>query len=99
MIESKPECPLSRKTVKSPFELKIMVFLLVLPWIIISCTPSHEFTIIGTADLQGILEPTEKKIDGKKESVGGISRIGTLIKKIRAEKKKMSPLSPLATIS
>jgi len=53
---------------------------------------SREVTIIGTADLQGQLEPAVMKVDldgdGVKEKhlVGGISRIATLVAKIKAER-------------
>jgi 5'-nucleotidase len=76
------------------------VFFVFLSLFLISCSHPqktgllHEVTIIGTADLQGLLEPTELKLDfdgdGKKEerSVGGISRIATLIKNIKSEKQE-----------
>ncbi len=71
-----------------------LLFPLFLFLIVIACTfvphqaYPHEFTIIGTADLQGCLEPVGKNIPGKKEYIGGIPEIGTLIKKIRNEKHK-----------
>jgi 2',3'-cyclic-nucleotide 2'-phosphodiesterase (5'-nucleotidase family) len=52
---------------------------------------THALTIIGTADLQGMLEPSVMKLDadgdGKEEEVsaGGIARIATLIRKIQEE--------------
>ncbi len=54
---------------------------------------SAQITFIGTGDLQGLLEPFETKIDtngdGRKEkqTAGGIARIGTLIRNIKAENK------------
>ncbi|MCP4625285.1 MAG: hypothetical protein GY850_17460 [bacterium] len=56
-------------------------------------TLAAQITFIGTGDLQGFLEPFETKIDtnggGKKEkqTAGGIARIGTLIRNIKAENK------------
>ncbi len=48
----------------------------------------HRLTIIGTADLQGNVEPIQTYGGGKSEiqPVGGIARLATLIKKIEAEK-------------
>ncbi|MCK4512227.1 hypothetical protein KAW64_10840, partial [bacterium] len=52
---------------------------------------THALTIIGTADLQGMLEPSVMKLDadgdGKEEEVsaGGIARIATLIRQIQDE--------------
>lgn len=52
---------------------------------------SYDLTIIGTADLQGMLEPSVMKLDadgdGKEEEVsaGGIARIATLIRQIQDE--------------
>ncbi len=72
--------------------------LLLLSLLVVSCATTRtsdvprEFTIIGTSDLHGQLEPMVRKLDldgdGTEEeaSVGGISRIATLIADIRAEK-------------
>ena len=52
---------------------------------------THSLTIIGTADLQGMLEPSVMEVDadgdGKTEEVsaGGIARIATLIREIQDE--------------
>ena len=50
---------------------------------------THALTIIGTADLQGMLEPSVMKLDadGEEEeiSAGGIARIATLIRQIQDE--------------
>jgi len=52
--------------------------------------PRH-ITIAGTADLQGMLEPSVQKVDlngdGKRETVemGGIARLATLYKKLKTE--------------
>jgi len=79
------------------FKTTLLIFLLA--FAIILCPnagkayAAHELIIIGTADLQGHLEPSDMKLDldgdGKKEkhSVGGISRLATLINKIKAEKQ------------
>lgn len=53
----------------------------------------HHLTILGTADLQGKLEPVKSSIDlegnGKNiDVVGGISRIASLIKSISSEKDR-----------
>ena len=56
-----------------------------------STSPAHTITIAGTADLQGMMEPSTQKIDlnfdGKKEEMemGGIARIATIFKKLKAE--------------
>ena len=56
-----------------------------------STSPAHTITIAGTADLQGMMEPSIQKIDlnfdGKKEEMemGGIARIATTFKKLKAE--------------
>jgi 5'-nucleotidase len=60
---------------------------------------SHEFTLLGTADLQGLLEPSTKKKDvsghskSKSLASGGIARIATLIKKIKKENRTVIVLS------
>ena len=52
---------------------------------------AHTITIAGTADLQGMMEPVMQKFDldfdGKKEeiSMGGLSRIATVLKQLKAE--------------
>ncbi|MCK4681347.1 hypothetical protein KAT82_09475, partial [bacterium] len=84
--------------------LAVLVFAVVLPLLVSSCTRApqaeaptlvapvtHALTIIGTADLQGMLEPSIMKLDadrdGKEEEVsaGGIARIATLIRQIQDE--------------
>ena len=53
--------------------------------------PAHTITIAGTADLQGMMEPSTQKIDldfdGKKEemTMGGIARIATLLKELKTK--------------
>ena len=53
--------------------------------------PPHALTIIGTADLQGMLEPSVMEVDtdgdGTAEAVsaGGIARIATLIREIQED--------------
>ena len=54
---------------------------------------AHTITIAGTADLQGMMEPVTQKfdldLDGKKEeiSMGGLSRISTVLKQRDCSKK------------
>ncbi len=84
--------------------LAALVLAIVLPLLLASCTrapgtdtpvldapKTYALTIIGTADLQGMLEPLVMKLDadgdGKEEEVlaGGIARIATLIRQIQDE--------------
>ncbi len=84
--------------------LAALVLAVVLPLLLSSCTQApgtdattldapktYALTIIGTADLQGMLEPSVMKLDadgdGKEEEVsaGGIARIATLIRQIQDE--------------
>ncbi|HHH37416.1 MAG TPA: hypothetical protein ENK77_02240, partial [Epsilonproteobacteria bacterium] len=52
---------------------------------------AHTVTIAGTADLQGMMEPSVQKIDlnfdGKKEEMpmGGIARIATCFTELKAQ--------------
>ncbi len=48
---------------------------------------SHQFTLIGTADLQGALEPVDPKKSDSQEApiVGGIARLAALIQNIKAK--------------
>lgn len=78
-------------------ECGTILSLILLSLLFISCATSQtsdasrELTIIGTADLQGQLEPTLRQMDldgdGAKEkvSLGGISRLATLVANIQAE--------------
>lgn len=69
--------------------LKIAVLIGCLSVWMMSCAEVREpksfrqLTIIGTADLQGTLDPISVKDD--KKPVGGIARIATLIKSVKAE--------------
>ena len=69
--------------------LKIAVFMGCLSVLMMSCAEIQEqksfrkLTIIGTADLQGTLDPISVKDD--KKPVGGIARIAALIKSVKAE--------------
>ncbi|UCF73130.1 MAG: 5'-nucleotidase C-terminal domain-containing protein [Deltaproteobacteria bacterium] len=75
-----------------------MFSLLFLSLLVVSCATTHinntsrELTILGTADLQGQLEPTVRQLDldgdGTKEGhlVGGISRIASLVANVKVEK-------------
>jgi len=84
--------------------LTVLVLAVVLPLLLSSCTQApktdapvqdapktFKLTIIGTADLQGMLEPSVMKLDadgdGREEEVsaGGIARIATLIRQIQDE--------------
>lgn len=55
------------------------------------CVEAKTISIVGTADLQGMLEPSVQKIDldgdGKREKVemGGISHLATLYKELKKE--------------
>ena len=82
------------KKIQSEKRLPGLLFLLIL--IISACavTPqdktSYHLTIIGTADLQGALEPdsTAPNQDADSETspiVGGIARLATMIKTVKAE--------------
>ncbi len=84
--------------------LTVLALAVVLPLLLSSCTQApktdapvqdapktFKLTIIGTADLQGMLEPSVMKLDadgdGREEEVsaGGIARIATLIRQIQDE--------------
>ncbi len=84
--------------------LAVLVLAVIFALLLSSCTQAprtdaptlgapktHALTIIGTADLQGMLEPSLMKLDadgdGKAEEVsaGGIARIATLIRGIQDE--------------
>jgi 5'-nucleotidase len=90
--------------VKLQRALTVLVLAVVLPLLLSSCTQApktdapvqdapktFKLTIIGTADLQGMLEPSMMKLDadgdGREEEVsaGGIARIATLIRQIQDE--------------
>jgi len=75
-----------------PHFLKILLFISIfVSTIYASSSAAHTITIAGTADLQGMMEPSIQKIDldfdGKKEEMemGGIARIATLFKKLKAK--------------
>ena len=64
---------------------------LALPALLVSCSTAptpREFTIVGTADLQGQLDPYETEFDDDGDGVveatsgGGIARIATIIREI-----------------
>ncbi len=69
--------------------LKIAVFIGCLSVLVMSCAGVRQqesfrkLTIIGTADLQGTLDPISVKDD--KKPVGGIARIATVLKSVKAE--------------
>ncbi|NJL59634.1 MAG: hypothetical protein HC887_08300 [Desulfobacteraceae bacterium] len=83
----------------SKIRVTFLVSIIAASYLLISCTAAvkkdsvRTITIIGTADLQGMLDPLEMKIDsdgdGKAEKtmIGGISRISSLIHQIRSEQK------------
>ena len=67
---------------------------LALPALLVSCSTAptpREFTIVGTADLQGQLDPYETEFDDDGDGVveatsgGGIARIATIIREIERE--------------
>ncbi len=76
--------------------LVLSVLLISAALLLSSCSrapKSYELTILGTADLQGMLEPSRMSIDldgdGEREELemGGIARIATLIDEIRDERR------------
>jgi len=90
--------------VRARYGTSLLALVLAIPLLLASCTrapvtdapvldapKTYALTIIGTADLQGMLEPTMMKLDadgdGKQEEVlaGGIARIATLIRQIQDE--------------
>ncbi len=75
-----------------PHFLRTSLFLSFFASTVYASTPvAHTITVAGTADLQGMMEPSIQKIDlnfdGKKEEMemGGIARIATIFKKLKAE--------------
>ncbi len=67
------------------------VFWAILPLLIGISLQAKVISIVGTADLQGALEPSVQQVDldgdGKREKVevGGVSRLATLYKKLKNE--------------
>lgn len=70
---------------------KNLIFIMSVTLLLASSTFAKTITIAGTADLQGMLEPSIQKVDldgdGKRDKVemGGISHLATLYKQLRKE--------------
>ncbi len=71
----------------------LSVLLVMVALFLSSCSRApkgYELTFLGTADLQGMLEPTRMEGDhdgdGEEREMGGIARIATLIDEIRDER-------------
>lgn len=85
-----------RRVSVSHTRLILSVVLVLAVLLLSSCSRaprSYELTILGTADLQGMLEPSRVNVDldgdgeSEEREMGGIARIATLIDEIRSERR------------
>jgi 5'-nucleotidase len=64
--------------------LEIIIFISIFVFLIKRAAKPNKLIILGTADIQGLVEPS-LNIKGENPIVGGLSRIGYIIKKIKSE--------------
>ncbi len=84
---------MNSKNKRNPNEKRLWGVLILITIIITACAGappdkgSHQFTLIGTADLQGALEPVDPKKSDSQDAfiVGGIARLAAMIQAIKAE--------------